>query len=93
MLLEPSSSTLGYPGEITQPLDANHNNVCKFANREDPNYQSVSSVLMELVKQYKDSGNGELSQSWCGSIVIENSQAPKRQELSPYRTSRRLRIF
>ena len=62
MLLEPSSSTLGYPGEITQPLDANHNNVCKYTARDDPNYQNVSSVLRNLVKQYKDSGIDKLSQ-------------------------------
>ena len=56
MLLQQSSSTLGYPGEISQPLNANHHEVCKFSSREDPNYQSVCSVLRELVKQYKDIG-------------------------------------
>ena len=56
MLLQQSSSTLGYPGEVSQPLNANHHEVCKFSSREDPNYQSVCSVLRELVKQYKDIG-------------------------------------
>ena len=82
MLLEPSSSTLGYPGEITQPLDANHNNVCKYTDREDSNYQSVSSVLRELVKQYRDSGIDELPQIWDSLMVIGFSQVPKRQEQS-----------
>jgi hypothetical protein len=49
MILQTSSSTLGYPGETTFPLNADHHNVCKFPNRDDPSYRLVSGVIRELV--------------------------------------------
>jgi hypothetical protein len=35
MVLEKDSSVLGYPGEISKPLDANHHGVCK---NDSPDY-------------------------------------------------------
>ena len=52
MVLEKDSSILGYPGEISRPLNADHHDVCKFSSREDPNYQSVRSVLGTLVASH-----------------------------------------
>lgn len=49
MILEKDSSILGYPGEISQPLNANHHDVCKYTGRDDPNYVAVRSVLKTLV--------------------------------------------
>ncbi|KAK0671872.1 YVTN repeat-like/Quino protein amine dehydrogenase [Cercophora samala] len=46
MVLEKDSSMLGYPGEISKPLDADHHGVCKFASREDTHYIAVRNVLL-----------------------------------------------
>jgi WD40 repeat protein len=39
------SATLGYPNERTTYLNANHREVCKFANEEDPNYLAIRNSL------------------------------------------------
>ncbi|MCJ1396007.1 hypothetical protein MMC18_008893 [Xylographa bjoerkii] len=72
MVLEKESSILGYPGEISRPLDADHHNVCKFTNPEDPNYKSVRSALLTLVRNYS-----LLSRHKNRSISISNLQKIK----------------
>lgn len=54
MVLEKDSSILGYPGEISQPLNADHHDVCKFSSRNDPNYISVQSVLKTLIGSFRE---------------------------------------
>lgn len=49
MILEKQSSVLGYPKEISQPLIANHHNVCKFESVDDPNYVSVKGALRRII--------------------------------------------
>jgi pimeloyl-ACP methyl ester carboxylesterase len=49
MILQKDSSVLGYPDEISKPLEADHHDVCKFTSREDPNYVSVRDILQYLV--------------------------------------------
>lgn len=51
MVLQRDSSTLGYPKEISKPLDADHHGVAKYASREDPNYQSVRDILRYLLEK------------------------------------------
>ncbi|MCJ1285606.1 hypothetical protein MMC26_004947 [Xylographa opegraphella] len=53
MVLHKESSILGYPGEISQPLNADHHDVCKFASQSDPSYISVRNVLKYLVEQFQ----------------------------------------
>ncbi|KAK2736745.1 hypothetical protein FQN55_001507 [Onygenales sp. PD_40] len=53
MVLQRSSSTLGYPDEITEPLNADHHSVCKFPNRQDPSYRSIRAVLKTLVSTHR----------------------------------------
>ncbi|GFP56267.1 protein SERAC1 [Trichoderma asperellum] len=38
MVLEKDSSVLGYPGEISKALDADHNGICKYESPSDPKY-------------------------------------------------------
>ena len=54
MIVGKDSSSLGYPGELIQPLNADHNNVCKFPSRKNSNYQVVSSILNDLISRYRD---------------------------------------
>ncbi|KAI0913073.1 hypothetical protein F4823DRAFT_104108 [Ustulina deusta] len=54
MVLEKESSVLGYPGEISRPLQADHHDVCKFSSPMDPNYVAVRSAIKTLVTQFQD---------------------------------------
>ncbi|KAL9029654.1 MAG: hypothetical protein Q9196_002137 [Gyalolechia fulgens] len=58
MVLEKDSSILGYPDEVSKPLDADHHNVCKFASQQDPNYVSVRNALKSLLRRMRDSDPG-----------------------------------
>ena len=49
MILEKDSSVLGYPGEKSKALDADHHSVCKFDGPQDPNYVAVRNTLQSLV--------------------------------------------
>ncbi|KAF2229076.1 hypothetical protein EV356DRAFT_494418 [Viridothelium virens] len=49
MVLEKDSSVLGYPGETSKALNADHHGICKFDSPRDPNYITVRNVLKSLV--------------------------------------------
>ena len=49
MVLLKDSSILGYGEEISKPLDANHHDVCKFTDPQDPNYKSVREALGTII--------------------------------------------
>lgn len=51
MVLEKDSSVLGYPGELSKALDADHHEVCKFNGPQDPNYITVRNVLKTLISK------------------------------------------
>lgn len=51
MVLEKDSSVLGYPGELSRALDADHHGVCKYDGSSDPNYVTVRNVLKSLVSK------------------------------------------
>jgi pimeloyl-ACP methyl ester carboxylesterase len=51
MVLEKDSSVLGYPGELSRALDADHHGVCKYDGPSDPNYVTVRNVLKSIVSK------------------------------------------
>lgn len=51
MVLEKDSSVLGYPGELSKALDADHHGVCKYDGPGDPNYVVVRNVLKSIVSK------------------------------------------
>ncbi|KAH8802637.1 NACHT and WD domain protein [Xylogone sp. PMI_703] len=51
MVLEKDSSVLGYPGETSKPLNADHHGVCKYYGPKDPNYITVRNVLKSLMSK------------------------------------------
>lgn len=51
MVLEKDSSVLGYPGEMSKALDADHHGVCKYDSPEDPNYVTVRNVLKTIMSK------------------------------------------
>ncbi|KAH8129617.1 WD40 repeat-like protein [Trichoderma asperelloides] len=56
MVLEKDSSVLGYPGEISKALDADHNGICKYESPSDPKYITVRNVLKTLIGKEKSKG-------------------------------------
>jgi hypothetical protein len=49
MILEKDSSVLGYPGETSKAISADHHNICKYESPLDPNYITVRNVLKSIV--------------------------------------------
>ena len=58
MILEKDSSVLGYPGETSKKLDADHHNICKYHSPSDPNYVNVRNALKSLVSKTISSSKG-----------------------------------
>ena len=57
MIVKKSAAVLGYPGEVSKPLGADHPGVYKFDSPQDINCKSVRSVLQSLISVYKEEGN------------------------------------
>lgn len=51
MVLEKDSSVLGYPGETSKALQADHQNVCKYDSPHDPNYVAVRNILKSIISK------------------------------------------
>ncbi len=58
LLVERDSSVLGYPGETSKSLVADHHGVCKYVSPQDPNYVHVRDCLSSLVKIIRRVGMG-----------------------------------
>jgi len=56
MVLDKESSILGYPGEISKSLNADHHDVCKYISPEDANYISVRNALQTLARNLRSRG-------------------------------------
>jgi hypothetical protein len=69
MVLKKDSSVLGYPGEISKPLDADHHSVCKYASPFDPRYVAVRNVLKTLIGKVKLS-------NWFATYLPPSSHCP-----------------
>lgn len=69
MILGKESSILGYPGEVSLPLAADHHTVCKFSDMQDSNYKRVRSVLQTLISKIVEESKLALP-SELGKILI-----------------------
>ena len=56
MVLGKESSILGYPGEVSKSLNADHHDVCKYTSQEDSNYMTVRNALKTLVRNLQSRG-------------------------------------
>ena len=77
MVLERDSSVLGYPGETSKALDADHHGVCKYDSPKDPNYVVVRNVLKSLISKVvaTDNSNGTLTTSRKQSRDLKSTLA------------------
>ncbi|KAJ4164822.1 hypothetical protein LMH87_006479 [Akanthomyces muscarius] len=51
LVLEKESSVLGFPGEKSRALAADHQGICKYDSPEDPNYISVRNTLWNMTRK------------------------------------------
>ena len=51
LVVEKDAAVLGYPNEKSSYLNANHREVCKYADRDDPNYQTVRNALASIINE------------------------------------------
>ncbi|KAI9719880.1 MAG: hypothetical protein M1828_006010 [Chrysothrix sp. TS-e1954] len=49
LVVEKDLAVLGYSNERSSYLNANHREVCKYANTADPNYQTVRNALASVI--------------------------------------------
>lgn len=56
MILDQESAKLGYPGEVSRSLNADHHGVCKFESTQDSNYKVILSALKSLMASYSTNG-------------------------------------
>lgn len=50
LIVGKDSGILGYPKEISTPLNADHHNVCKFSSPQDENYTLVVAMMKQLTQ-------------------------------------------
>jgi WD40 repeat protein len=72
MVLEKDSSVLGYPGEISKPLDADHHGVCKYTSPQDPRYITIRNVLKTLIAKAKVKGKLMTSNSASYPLIYSS---------------------
>ncbi|KAI4677390.1 hypothetical protein J4E81_010964 [Alternaria sp. BMP 2799] len=61
MVLEKESSVLGYPSELSRPLQADHHDMCKYSSPTDPSYISVKNTIKSFVALLQSAGEEKTS--------------------------------
>ena len=56
LIVDPDSATLGYPGEMQMPVNADHRSICKFDTPTDPNYVIIRNALASTVQLISNLG-------------------------------------
>ncbi|KAI1178951.1 hypothetical protein F4777DRAFT_41545 [Nemania sp. FL0916] len=73
MVLEKDSSVLGYPAEISRPLQADHHNVCKFSSPTDSGYITVRNAIKSLVTRFRVQKPESPVKSSAPQLVLDDS--------------------
>lgn len=72
MVVEKDSAVLGYPGERSKALDANHNTVCKYDSPQDHSYQTVRDYLKtQLERLFRNRGSRMSTDSASMTDIIQ----------------------
>ena len=75
MILERDSSILGYPGEKSKALNADHHSVCKYDSPQDPNYVAVRNALQSLIAKIISTNRSDDSSSSIHNKLISLKSA------------------
>lgn len=59
--MEKTSAVLDYPREISSPLNADHQSVCKFDGPRDANYIAVRNILKLVTSKATPESSSEFS--------------------------------
>ncbi|KAM0812593.1 putative GPI inositol-deacylase [Seiridium cardinale] len=93
MILDKNTAVLGYPGETSQPLIANHHDVCKFKNANDPNYVAVlgalRSAVAPTVPKHANSVESIFEEDLKLVKTLLGISAPPEEDLAPGRAVRK----
>ncbi|KAI0436723.1 hypothetical protein F4803DRAFT_207941 [Xylaria telfairii] len=73
MVLEKDSSVLGYPAEISRPLQADHHDVCKFSSPTDSSYVTVRNAIISLVARFRDPKSETLARLPKTAALVDES--------------------
>ncbi|KAG8528983.1 uncharacterized protein KY384_006672 [Bacidia gigantensis] len=89
-VVEKDSGMLGYPGEISSSLNADHHSVCKYKTPEDPNYVDVRNVLKWMIGKLHIGGStrrqpGTVKNGRTLQEILGIDEAPD-SELTLYRS-------
>ena len=68
-IVHSASAYVGVVGEIRNTIYANHRDMCRFVNDQDPGYIKIAHAITELVK------NATLNISSSGSTVSQPSRS------------------
>lgn len=52
-VVDQNSATLGWPGEIVVPIDANHRNICRFTGEKDHRIAPVLSNIKQIFREIR----------------------------------------
>ncbi|KAI4660544.1 uncharacterized protein J4E78_005247 [Alternaria triticimaculans] len=83
-ILEKESAILGYPGEISRAMNADHHDVCKYYSPSDANYISMRDVLKTLVDRVRAIGISFRRSSSASSDASEAVEALLSIQNLPY---------
>ena len=83
-ILEKESAILGYPGEISRAMNADHHDVCKYYSPSDANYVSMRDVLKTLVDRVRAIGISFRRSSSASSDASEAVEALLSIQNPPY---------
>ncbi|KAK4214683.1 NACHT and WD domain protein [Rhypophila decipiens] len=72
MVVDKASAILGIKGERSSLMNANHRDICKFDNREDPNYikvrdamsAEIAVILHDVVLSKREEARSQLAALW-----------------------------
>ncbi|KAH8728410.1 hypothetical protein GQ44DRAFT_784152 [Phaeosphaeriaceae sp. PMI808] len=77
LIVEKDSAQLGYPGEITSSLNADHHTISKFESRLDSNYTNVKNILKYIMKEVMEKLPVQALQTSMQNLVLPHPAATK----------------
>jgi WD40 repeat protein len=54
LIVDKDSAVLGYANERNELLNANHRDVCRYADPTDPNYSTIRNALASTIARFRD---------------------------------------